>query len=165
LKKLGSQLTTGDVVTIPYLPVPGGAPVVPPPERVVIVAPSNDGGFVCVNNRNLRTTEVRYFTAHQEYDVEDRPGTVADNDLAILLNAARLLVDLDDASEAGHVLDIDRRRALLNVMDRLAPPNPPTYEELLGALRDVLEETDTTSDQTRKAGEIIKRAVRAGVFK
>jgi hypothetical protein len=160
MKKLGSQLTTGDVVIM--WPGKPGQPAHSVKLLVVEGTEERSHAGRKVHVMDMRmippTHAIRLFQDDVQYGVEDRSGHVTDNDMAILLNAARMLVDLDDASEDGHVLDIDRRRKLLDTIDRLAPPSAPTYEELLAAL-------DAAVDMPKSSRDVLERARRAGVLK
>lgn len=167
MKKLGSQLTTGDVIPFNSAPLPIGA-LVPPGSRLMVVR----SDILGVGERTLIMVDIgtgetglRRVVLNAEYEVEVRPGTVTTEELDLLVSATSLLISVHDSGDAGTNVMGDMYDPAVALVNRLAPPPAPTMAEVLQALRDVREETEHVSESTRGADAILDRARRAGVFK
>src|SRR5438067_100424 len=126
MKKLGSKLTTGDVVTLTY---EGDGPMVPPPLRLLIVRLSTTApgtsSFQTVTMHDRESPITNFlFKNNQEYDVEAPAGAVTPDELRDLVTAARMVVG-SDMPHPGRLVEL---------VDRLDPPAPPTLQEALEAL-------------------------------
>lgn len=145
MKKLGSQLTTGDVVVTS--------------DRIVLIRPEgfgpSDTAWICVDIARASRTETRYFKPDVEYEVAERPGTLHGNELAHLLGAARQLLDMPD-----RVISEVQRATLAGILDRLLPPNPPTLMETLQAFAAMVERGQASPDDV----QLVDRARRAGLL-
>lgn len=157
MKKLGSQLTTGDVVV-------NLMPMGEPERRVVLATHYDVAGsiFVIYARGDIRQPErTNHFhcMSNDEFAVEDRGGVTAD-ELTMLVEAADQLVKLHDSGDAGPSLLIPPYRAALGALvARLAPAVAPTLDEVLRALDGV-----DPDHMPPSAKRVIEQARRAGML-
>lgn len=176
MKKFGSQLATGDVVSI----WPGDVTTPPCKVRLLIVGRIASQGIHAgdvidvVDLRGKAHVERRLFKPDAVFHVEgrDTSAPVSEREFNALVGAARTLVE-----DAPKLLDPARRAYLVDLVDRLDPPKPPTLDEVLQALTtsakwanlnvDNLDEDDRRACDAaeKEAHAILNRARRAGLLK
>jgi hypothetical protein len=163
MKKLGSELTTGDVVVI-WPPKPGHpASSVRLLIALPLMATDNQAaqGMRSIQVLNLRdkatVAERCIFDKTATYVVEDRPGYLTPTELDMLVAAAKMVID----SGADYPLPLPA------LVERLNPPEPPTLEEALRALNAVAEaqEQGMQAYSRKQARELVDRARRTGLLK
>jgi hypothetical protein len=95
------------------------------------------------------------------FDVEVPDPKVSDENLADLIKAARAWL-------GGSVPTITERDLIGRLVDTLSPPNPPTYEELLAAVKDFTDPPRATIDghpnNFTKGLALVDRARKAGLL-
>lgn len=79
-----------------------------------------------------------YFALNTPIQVEAPEVAVTAEELYILVEAASDLLSMDNSGEAGNLLDDARHKRLIELVARLAPPPPPTAEELADMLREMV---------------------------
>lgn len=114
-------------------------------------------------DERLRTT-IRYFRPSDAIELARANTAVSNDDLALLVDAARQLVDLHESGDASSNLLGEQYEPMRALVDRLRPPEPPTLDEALQALSDLRGQVESVSDYSRQADELLERAKRAGVL-
>lgn len=170
MKKLGSQLATGDVV----ISLPGSMHGPGLVARLLIVredatSPAERTMSVIDMNNPRNDRDIRYFQHDKEYGVEDRGGVTAD-ELHLLVKAAHQVLEM--AGDHPSIIDHDTYTGLTALVERLAPVVPPTLAEVLSALNlasewigvDAAPSDVESVEAARVASDILDRARRAGML-
>lgn len=151
MKKLGSQLRTGDIVTR----LPGNEHVPGLPVRLVFLMET----AIALNERTVCVVDmqeaprmrigIRYFRPDETYEVESPEPLLDAQELSWLVTAGRYFV------EQG----IAHPERLPVLLDRLDPPKPPTLDEALRLLQEV-GAGDASADIRINARNLVDRARR-----
>ena len=112
----------------------------------------------------LGAIETPVFRPEVLVPVEVPDQLVSAVDLANLVGAARMLIDLHDSGEAGNLLNIQQHESLTAIVERFRPPEPPTLAEALAQLQAV-HDAKHPGDELVRVYQLLERARRAGVLK
>jgi hypothetical protein len=162
MKKLGKDLTTGDVVITWPSKEPGK---LPSQVELLVVRPAD--GIDRLHVRRMLVLdlhagtglEARVFKNDAVYGVRNFDLTPAQMAADELLSALREV--LHDPTNSPAL------RSASELIDRITPPEPPTLDEVLRALADVRDDAATGmvgAGSVKRADAILNRARRAGLL-
>jgi hypothetical protein len=159
MKKSVKDLQPGDIVTIT------GIGYIEPSTQIILAArPAMHPTYYEFDMYHLEKGACWTNSAPGDMlvDVKGEPRLVTPEELAQLIMIA-------NAYAAGIAPGVEARKQAADLANKLSPPNPPTYEELLEVVRLLTEPprayADGEESNFEKGFKLIKRARNAGLIK